>query len=105
MDYHTVSIEFAITHTNIQKKYCHANVYEYVNSQYWDLKFTLEGLCLLIYVCYFTHRVSRLGPGHKIATILCDSGSRYAGKLFNKKWLESKKFLDVIPHEYHKALL
>ncbi len=31
-----------------------------------------------------------LGPGHTIATILCDSGARYASKLFNRGFLESK---------------
>ena len=32
-----------------------------------------------------------LGPGHTIATILCDNGTRYASKIYNKKFLESKK--------------
>ena len=31
-----------------------------------------------------------LGPGHTIATILCDSGARYASKLFNRDFLEGK---------------
>ena len=31
-----------------------------------------------------------LGPGHTIATILCDSGVRYASKLFNPDFLRSK---------------
>ena len=31
-----------------------------------------------------------LGPGHTIVTILCDSGSRYASKLFNPAFLRSK---------------
>ena len=31
-----------------------------------------------------------LGPGHTIATILCDSGARYASKLFNRGFLEEK---------------
>ena len=31
-----------------------------------------------------------LGPGHTIVTILCDSGSRYASKLFNADFLRSK---------------
>lgn len=31
-----------------------------------------------------------LGPGHRIVTILCDSGSRYQSKLFNRDFLESK---------------
>lgn len=32
----------------------------------------------------------RLGPGHRIVTILCDGGARYQSKLFNTKFLKSK---------------
>lgn len=32
----------------------------------------------------------QLGPGHTIVTILCDSGSRYQSRIFNRQWLESK---------------
>jgi cysteine synthase A len=32
-----------------------------------------------------------LGPGHTIVTILCDSGSRYASKLFNPEYLWKRK--------------
>ncbi len=36
-------------------------------------------------------RVARkLGPGHTIATILCDGGARYQSKLFNPEFLRSK---------------
>ena len=36
-------------------------------------------------------RVARdLGPGHTIATILCDGGARYQSKLFNPDFLRSK---------------
>jgi cysteine synthase A len=36
-------------------------------------------------------RVARkLGPGHTIATILCDGGARYQSKLFNREYLLSK---------------
>ncbi len=31
-----------------------------------------------------------LGPGHTVATILCDSGARYQSKLFNPAFLEEK---------------
>jgi cysteine synthase A len=31
-----------------------------------------------------------LGPGHNIVTILCDSGKRYASKIYNKDFLKSK---------------
>ncbi len=32
----------------------------------------------------------KMGPGKNIVTILCDHGKRYASKIFNKKFLESK---------------
>ncbi len=32
----------------------------------------------------------RLGPGHTIVTILCDTGGRYQSRLFNTEWLASK---------------
>lgn len=32
----------------------------------------------------------KLGPGHTIVTVLCDSGSRYQSRLFNPAWLSSK---------------
>ncbi|NJM69065.1 MAG: cysteine synthase A [Scytonema sp. RU_4_4] len=32
----------------------------------------------------------QMGPGHTIVTILCDSGSRYQSRIFNREWLESK---------------
>ncbi|MCC5814067.1 MAG: cysteine synthase A [Leptospira sp.] len=34
----------------------------------------------------------KLGPGHTIATVLCDGGSRYQSKLYNKEFLLSKGF-------------
>lgn len=32
----------------------------------------------------------QMGPGHTIVTVLCDSGSRYQSRLYNREWLESK---------------
>jgi len=32
----------------------------------------------------------KLGPGHNIVTILCDPGKRYASKIYNKEFLNSK---------------
>ncbi|MBD2071319.1 cysteine synthase A [Leptolyngbya sp. FACHB-671] len=32
----------------------------------------------------------QLGPGHTIATVLCDGGNRYQSRLFNPEWLASK---------------
>jgi cysteine synthase A len=37
----------------------------------------------------------RLGPGHTIVTILCDSGAKYQSRLFNRKWLAEKGLLDA----------
>ena len=36
------------------------------------------------------HLARDLGPGHTIVTLLCDSGARYASKLFNPAFLRSK---------------
>jgi cysteine synthase A len=35
----------------------------------------------------------QMGPGHTIATILCDGGSRYQSRLYNREWLASKGLL------------
>ncbi|MEO1067825.1 MAG: cysteine synthase A [Cyanobacteria bacterium J06638_6] len=32
----------------------------------------------------------QLGPGHKIVTVLCDSGSRYQSRIYSRPWLEAK---------------
>jgi cysteine synthase A len=32
----------------------------------------------------------QMGPGHTIVTVLCDGGTRYQSRLFNREWLESK---------------
>ncbi|EDQ85916.1 uncharacterized protein MONBRDRAFT_28906 [Monosiga brevicollis MX1] len=32
----------------------------------------------------------QLGPGHTVATLICDSGLRYASRIFNREWLEAK---------------
>jgi len=37
-----------------------------------------------------------MGPGHTIVTILCDYGNRYASKLFNPEFLQSKNL--PVPH-------
>ena len=39
-------------------------------------------------------RVAReLGPGHTIVTILCDSGSKYVSRLYDRTWLAEKGLL------------
>jgi cysteine synthase A len=37
----------------------------------------------------------RLGPGHTIVTILCDGGAKYQSRLYNRKWLAEKDFLEA----------
>ena len=41
-------------------------------------------------------RVAKLlGPGHRIATILCDGGAKYRSRLFNEDWVREKGFLEA----------
>jgi cysteine synthase len=41
-------------------------------------------------------RVARqLGPGHVIVTVLCDNGSKYLSRLFNREWLAQKNLLEA----------
>jgi cysteine synthase len=35
----------------------------------------------------------QMGPGKTIVTVLCDGGSRYQSKLFNREWLQAKGLL------------
>jgi cysteine synthase len=35
----------------------------------------------------------RLGPGHTIVTMLCDTGAKYQSRLFNREWLAQKNLL------------
>jgi cysteine synthase A len=37
----------------------------------------------------------QMGPGHRIATILCDSGHKYQSRLYNDAWLEQKGLLQA----------
>jgi cysteine synthase A len=37
----------------------------------------------------------KLGPGHTIVSILCDSGSKYLSRLFNDSWLDEKQLRPV----------
>ena len=43
-----------------------------------------------INVCGAIKMAKKLGPGHNIVTILCDSGQRYQSKIWNKGFLKSK---------------
>jgi cysteine synthase len=37
----------------------------------------------------------RLGPGHTIVTILCDTGAKYQSRLYSRKWLAEKGLLEA----------
>jgi cysteine synthase len=37
-----------------------------------------------------------LGPGHTIATVLCDGGAKYQSRLFNPAWVADRGFADAI---------
>jgi cysteine synthase len=36
-----------------------------------------------------------LGPGHTVVTVLCDTGSKYLSRLFNREWLGQKGLLEA----------
>ena len=59
-----------------------------------------EGLCLGgssgVNVAGAIRLARKLGPGHTIVTILCDSGTRYQSKLFNPEFLRQKGL--PVPH-------
>jgi len=62
---------------------------------YWVRRLLAEeGLCLGlssgINVAGAVALARELGPGKRIATILCDTGFRYLSTLYNREWLESK---------------
>jgi hypothetical protein len=40
-----------------------------------------------------------LGPGHTVATVLCDGAARYQSRLFSKQWLLSKELYDNVPED------
>ncbi|OQR93867.1 cysteine synthase [Thraustotheca clavata] len=41
----------------------------------------------------------KLGPGHTVVTILCDSASRYQTRLFSRSWLDAKGLYDAVPED------
>ncbi|KAF2754747.1 PALP-domain-containing protein [Pseudovirgaria hyperparasitica] len=47
----------------------------------------------------------KLGPGHTVVTMLCDGASRYAERLFSRKWLEQKNLLTSIPKGLEKYIV
>ncbi|CAH7674150.1 tryptophan synthase beta subunit-like PLP-dependent enzyme [Phakopsora pachyrhizi] len=44
----------------------------------------------------------QMGKGKRIATMLCNSASKYQSKLFSKSWLESKNLYSSIPERLKK---
>ena len=65
-----------------------------------------EGLCVgtsaAINIAGAMDVARRLGPGHTIVTVICDSGTRYASKIFNPTFLRSRnlpvpRWLDYPP--------
>ena len=38
----------------------------------------------------------QLGPGHTIATMLCDGGAKYQSRLFNQAWIAERGFVEAI---------
>lgn len=65
-----------------------------------------EGLCLGlssgINVAGAVELAKQLGPGHRIATILCDTGFRYLSTLYNPAWMQTKG-LPPMPWQLDKA--
>ena len=49
------------------------------------------GLSSAINVAGAERLAARLGPGHRVVTILCDSGSRYLSTIWNRSWLEARR--------------
>jgi cysteine synthase len=41
-------------------------------------------------LCAAVHIAQQLGPGHRIVTILCDSGARHLSKFYNDEWLKEQ---------------
>ncbi len=73
------------------------HAYQIADEEALPLLFSLvreEGLCLGgsagINVAGAIRLARDLGPGSTIVTVLCDSGARYASKLFNPAFLDSK---------------
>jgi len=71
--------------------------YQIPDSEWLPIAFELlaeEGLCLGgssgVNVAGALRMAQRLGPGHTIVTVLCDSGTRYQSKMFNPDFLKEK---------------
>lgn len=52
-------------------------------------------------LCAAVDVARRLGPGHRIVTILCDAGSRHMSKFYNDEWLRGE---GIEVREHYKDL-
>ena len=52
-------------------------------------------------LCAAVHVARKLGPGHRIVTILCDSGARHLSKFYNDDWLRGQ---GIEVQEYYEDL-
>ena len=57
------------------------------NSAFYERNFAL---LVSINVAAAVETARRLGPGHTIVTVLCDSGDRYRSRLYDDAWLSGK---------------
>ena len=51
-------------------------------------------------VCGAVKLARKLGPGHTIVTILCDTGDRYLSKLYDENWTKEK---NLVPTKYKEG--
>jgi cysteine synthase len=67
----------------------------------------LVGPSAALNVCAAVKAARRLGPGHSIATVICDGGNNYRSKLFSKEWRESNGFVisDMVTNEMNDPKL
>lgn len=63
-------------------------VYRLLKEEGWFL-----GTSTGINVCAAVEVAKRLGPGHTVATILCDGGSKYQSRLFNPDYLKERELV------------
>ena len=94
------SISEGIGNSRITQNYAGATVdiaFQIPDSESIPLVFDLlrqEGLCLGgssgVNVAGAIRLARHLGPGHTIVTVLCDTGLRYQGRLFNPRFLREK---------------
>lgn len=56
-------------------------------------------------ICSAYLMAKKLGPGHKIVTILCDNGQKYVSKIFNESFLQTKNLkIDASPDHLFPVL-